>query len=478
MRKLFVLLLVLLPILACATVPAASANYTKPGHYDSIFQLPYDHGQPTELAVFAGPAILVCIALAVLAYMAGEALDMPTIKAYAKGEVLELGNTIVIFVFILAALFVFSLAAQRLYPNIVYTTAGGGVTPSGVCGYYATDPLNPSHTPTMFSMADYFLGCQPYWDKDKTGYGVLLPKLIEMYTSLMQLEALLGILSTLGAQVNLPSTALMQPSLSVAFHAGLTVVSDAHTLIVDAIGMTIVTVIGQKVLLEFIYTSVLRYFLPLGIFLRALPFTRKTGSTVIAVCVVFYFVYPSSIMINKYIFDTYVTLPTDEGAPYGGLSKRTDFVNYANAIEICTADPGSDMNTTIANWWQGAWSGMEEYKDRVYFTPSEDVNISAYQSLNRTDYKLRFLKTLMSTVNTVTNLNKIGGAFALFVPYAPLLGAYFYDAITHELTVATQFLTLYFIFIVLSIIFTLTLFKDISLAIGGETRVFGITKLV
>jgi len=263
----------------------------------------------------------------------------------------------------------------------------------------------------------------------------------------------------------------MQPSLSVAFHAGLTIVSDAHTLIVDAIGMAIVTVIGQKVLLEFIYMSVLKYFLPLGILLRALPFTRKTGSTIIAVCMVFYFVYPSSIMLNKYVFDTYVTLPTVHVPGSEDITRRMNFVNYTNVLEICAGiDHGEE------NEWQEMWTGMEEYKDDVYFTPSDDT--PAYQSQERTDYKKRTLYTLLSTINTVTNLDKVGGIFALFVPYAPLLGAYFYDAITHELTVATQFLTLNLIFVIISIIFTLTLFKDVSLAIGGEVRVFGITKLV
>lgn len=477
MRKLLALLLVLLPVLASASLPQVTERHLNQSlGYQSFFGIYYQHGSPLELIGFAGPALLVCIAFAVLTYMAGEALDMPTIKAYAKGEVLELGNTIVIFVFVLAALVVFALAAQRLYPNITYvdpvTTQEVSV---GQCGFYVNDPLaNPANptTPTMFSMADYFLGCQPYWDKDKTGYGVLLPKLVEMYTSLMQLEAMLGILSTLGAQINLPNTALMQPSLSVAFHAGLTVVSDAHTIIVDAIGFTIVTVVAQKVLLEFIYMSVLKYFLPLGIFLRALPFTRKTGSTVIALCMVAYFVYPSSIMINKYIFDTYVTLPTESVPGQENPTRRIDFVEYENMLEVCADEPEGK------NWWQNATAHMEEYKDRIYFTPSEDVNISAHQTLNRTDYKLRFLSTLGSTLNTVANLDKIGGIFALFVPYAPLLGAYFYDAITHELTVATQFLTLNFIFVVISIVITLTLFKDISLAIGGEIRIFGITKLV
>lgn len=497
MRKLFVLFLVLLPFLAFATLPAD--DFVKPKQYGSIFDLPfiYEKGQPSELVWFVAPALLVCIGFTVLAYMAGEAMEMPTIKAFAKNEVLELGNTIVIFAFIVVALGAFSLAAERMYPHIEYTTTAGVQANSGECGYYHDDPYNhpgtPEHKPTMFSMADYFLGCQPYWDSHQTGSGgVLLPRLVEVYTSLMQLETILGVLSTLGAQVNLPQASIILPSVSISFHAGLTVVSEAHTVIVDMIGLSIVTVVGQKVLLEFIYASVLKYFLPLGILLRAIPITRKTGSTVIAVCLVFYFVYPSSIMINKYIFDTYVTMgtyaPGDTHAQqtqYTSLGKRVDFVKYQNALEMCTEAQEEDPGAIERAWdkWGEAVESLEDTKNQIYFTPSDDT--PSYKGVERAGFKHRFINSFLGVMNAVFNVDRIGGIIAAFMPSQlgmvfgpPALGTYFYDAITDELTVATQFLAWNFIFIVISIVITLTLFKDISMAIGGETRIFGITKLV
>lgn len=468
-----------LALLCLASISyAAEHSGIYPQQYGSIWDLGGDAnapaGRPEQLVFAAMPAILIAVAFAALSYMAGEGLDMPSIKAHAKNEVLELGNTLVIFVFIVAALYVFSVAAEKMYPNINYFDTQGQAANSGMCGYYYDDLNNPEHKPSMFSIADYFLGCMPRMlDPHQIGpengvfaaNGVFLPRLVEIYLSLMQLEFLLGILSTLAVSINLPQPVTILPGVSTSFHAGLAVVSDAHTVIVDAVGFSIVSVVAQKVILQFVYDTVLKFFLPFGILLRAFPITRKTGSTVIALCVVLYFVYPASILINKYMFDSYVTLPTLQE---GGLelNRRVDFANYSSAIERVTMDEEHSG---------GLLQSMEEYKNRIYFTPSQDSE----QYTENSQHTLRFFASMGAVVNALVNVDKMGGIIAFFFsPYPPLLGAYFYDALTHELSVATQFLTWNVIFIVTSVFITLTLFKDISMLIGGETRIFGITKVV
>ena len=479
--------LLLLALFCLAPVSYAAEEGVQPGEYSSIWDLTRNSaGTPGELVFAAMPAILICIAFAVLSYMAGEGLDMPTIKAHAKNEVLELGNTFVIFAFIVAALFVFSVAAEKMYPNILYVDTDGQPANSGMCGAYYEEERGPEgQQPTMFSIADYFLGCMPnMFDPKQIGpeggafgaNGVFLPRLTEIYLSLMQLEFLLGILSTFGVSINLPQPVTILPGISTSFHAGLVVVSDAHTVIVDAVGFSIVSVIAQKVILEFVFDTVLKFFLPFGILLRAFPVSRKTGSTVIALCCVLYFVYPSSILMNKFMFDTYVSMDAVSigGGLDTGIGNRIDFVNYANAVEISAGDGGHGEG---GNPVENVIRGLEDYKNKIYFTPSEDVE--AYKSSERTQHSLRFMASMGAVLNSLVNVNSLGGFLSFFLsPYPPLLGAYFYDALTHELTVATQFLTWNMIFIVNSVFITLTLFKDVSLALGGETRIFGITKVV
>ena len=63
---------------------------------------------------------------------------------------------------------------------------------------------------------------------------------------------------------------------------------------------------AKQFILDFAKYSIPILLLPLGIALRAIPFFRTTGSSLIAICIILYFVYPLSIMLSSYmIFDVY-----------------------------------------------------------------------------------------------------------------------------------------------------------------------------
>ncbi len=55
---------------------------------------------------------------------------------------------------------------------------------------------------------------------------------------------------------------------------------------------------------------------------------------------------------------------------------------------------------------------------------------------------------------------------------------FFYTVLVDQITVSAQWFVLNLLFLVNTLIITITLFRDISLAIGGEPRIFGMGKLV
>ncbi|HQT45152.1 MAG TPA: hypothetical protein PLO51_04180 [Candidatus Micrarchaeota archaeon] len=82
--------------------------------------------------------------------------------------------------------------------------------------------------------------------------------------------------------------------------------------IMDGMGLIMNFLVGawgewaaQVFLLDFISKQMLAIFLPLGVFLRAFPFTRSAGGAIIALAIGLYFVYPVCLIANKAIADAH-----------------------------------------------------------------------------------------------------------------------------------------------------------------------------
>jgi hypothetical protein len=60
---------------------------------------------------------------------------------------------------------------------------------------------------------------------------------------------------------------------------------------------------GQYLLLDFFEKTMFTFILPIGVVMRAFPMTRKTGSSLIAIAIVGYLVYPMTVVLGKGIYD-------------------------------------------------------------------------------------------------------------------------------------------------------------------------------
>jgi len=98
----------------------------------------------------------------------------------------------------------------------------------------------------------------------------------------------------------------------------------------------------QHYLLQFARETMMTIFLPIGIVLRAFPFTRSPGNLLIAVAIGFYFVYPVSYGILLSI-----SRPADQIVSSCGIQGFSDIVTYIN-----TANPlaGKIESSHLPTW--------------------------------------------------------------------------------------------------------------------------------
>jgi len=477
---------------------------------------------------FAEPMVLVGFALAIavtaLSFMAGEFFSMPSLKAFSKMELRELGVTAIIIVLLVG------LSA----PGSVYDRVGAGMAPQPAAGqtpnacpewlavhgpYIAPDALSPNgryeNGNYAFASANYFLGCRqdfgsilaslsappaslvnanpPIGTRD----GVLLPELIGFYEVYMAYEIFAGIGSTFAVGFTLPpllTAYKLHISINnVVFQAFLVPIVDAHTLLVDFIGMLVSATAAQNMLLTFIEINVPLVILPLGMVMRAFPFTRKAGSTIIAFCVAAYFIYPLTILVNERIYDdvSHTKCPLDnpeqKKEDRNVCSKNSDccsdncisnkcrprlgdFKKFASTFNLCNREIGdqtvaADENASFVSDLrngQNAQAGLDNSPSNSSSTKAnarlKDRNAKAgLADQNEADMRQKEVSKVFTTPGAGTFL------LAIFEWYVNEVG---------------RLLVLHSLFIVIEILITLTLIKDIALLIGGEPRLLGISKLV
>ncbi len=411
-------------------------------------------------------------------FMAGEFFQNAQAKSLAKHETYELAVSIILIMTVVGLMYAWGVISSELSQS---TLAPGGqrILVSGTCQesekiYPTTGARGRDHPENvMYASADWFLGCQPggrqnlqNYDHQKNqsvyaplGRGIMLTEMMNQYFSLLSLEMILGPISTFGVSAFLPEATLSHFDVSMAPNAGLGPISEALIVVTDLIGVGIGAIIMQKLLLVFIHQNVLVVFLPLGLACRGVPFLRKTGSTIIAMCLVLYFIYPLSIWINQQIY-------------FSIENKLINWANYASLAEICQIAAGqssSNLQTRIGD-------GYEDYTRAGESAGRELAGGGGGGRILPWGWLQSLWNSFRSAFGTVAE-------YMILYPFAWLTGPvlpvnFFFEALVDMITVSMQIFVLNLLFLVSSILMCVTVFKDLSLAIGGEPRIFGMSKLV
>jgi len=499
---------------------------------------------------FAAPLVVAgfafSIALVALSYMASEFLSMPSLKAFSKLELREIGVTAVIIAILVGLALPggpYDQMAKSLALPSPAQAADPHAVPDKVCQEWLSrhesmPGLNDSYNSGTgfynsgnyaFSQAGYFIGCRTTFSQivnlmsfgavSAVGLGgemngVLMPELMGFYRQFMMYEMLTGLASTFSIGIELPEMMLAAFKIDVHVQGLLPFIflgpiNEAHTLLVDMIGMLVSATAGQNMLLTFIEINVPAIVLPLGIAMRAFPFARKTGSTIIAFCFCAYFIYPLSILVNERIYDS--VSHTDCGSS-GLLEDGKDCVtdaqccsdncirsSYESAIGITvpvvggkTCRPKLGDFTKFASTYAICRQTMEdmtqEDRDRVTeILQNDTIKDLKYQEevakhnnlVSKSTKAAERIKEIEEEQKRLTELRKqreADGINSVFItPSAAMSLTKSFEMYVSE---AGRLLVLHSIFIVVEILLTLTLMKDIALMIGGEPKLLGISKLV
>jgi len=384
-------------------------------------------------------------------YMIAYVLQHPPIFAMAKEELSALIFSAILISFWLTA----GLTLDPLVRGIFAPAA-----PSGFAQNAQASDLSSSHIQLALASLE-----------------ILFQKLKEMYTSMYLFEALIGFLSTISFPLGAPIAGTAVISFSLMPFDGLNLLSNAHTVVVESIGQLMTVVWAKEFILIFARDAIPIIFLPLGLVFRAIPFLRTTGSSIIAICFAGYFILPLAILFSNFlIFDIYqpadfVYAPTQVGVYKTDLQESTVTTDISESrkqgselIQLFSS-PGIAESATSSE----ECSGNPVAKSLC----SAGVVISGVIS-----GAWEFLKTVFKIWTFMMGFT---GDFLSFwtnplLPSSASAGLYYF--IIDSVVAHSQFLVLIVVTSVVEIIFTITMYRNIALIIGGELEIAGLTKLI
>lgn len=415
-----------------------------------------------SLPASAGPIIAVSLMFGVFVtaclYILSYALQNPQLIAVAKEELAALFFSVFIILFwLISDVTVNGLASGLLLSSVPSAYA------SGLGGAGASTSLTSSHVTLGLASLE-----------------VLYERLKAMYIDLYLFEALIGFLSTISFPVASPLPAVNLISISLAPFTGLVLLSNAHTVVVEAIGYMVTLVWAKQFILLFAKDSVPLIILPLGLVLRAFPFFRTTGSSIIALAFALYFVFPFALLLSNYlIFDifqpvdfTYTPVSSsyfgtdrsatdiESGIVSGSNSEVQDLVDtfQSNDVSQQAMSGGGDCDGgSFAQAFCGLWR----------------ITVGAWEAVKS------FFVTVFRIWKFMVGMT---GDFFFTAFNNPLLpgsaSAGLYYFIIQEVATVSPFIILIMMSTVIEIIITITMYRNISILIGGEAEIVGITKIV
>jgi len=425
------------------------------------FLLPILISIPTAALPIIGVSLGMAVILVALAYMVAYALQSPQLTAIAKEEMAALFFTVFIILFWLS----FDTTINGLTTGLLTSSLPPDYQAS--IGSSSSNSLTTSHVNLAIASLH-----------------IMDAKLRDAYVDLYLFEALIGFLSTISFPLGSPFPAVAIISFSLAPFSGLSMLSKAHTIVVEAVGYLVTIVWGKEFILLFARDAVPLFLLPFGITLRALPFFRKTGSSIIALAFALYFVFPFAVLLSNFlIFDIFQPADfayTPAAASFFDTDRSQD--DMQGVIEE-GSDPEGGPTQHLFEQFQAEDAVEESYDDPLDSCVGNVITRFFCSVKNIFNTAVAVIGGFFSTVFAIWKfMMGLTGDFFFTGFNNPLLpasaSAGLYHFLIMEITTVSPYLILIMLTTVIEIVITVTMYRNISLLIGGEAELIGLTKVV
>ncbi len=369
-------------------------------------------------------ALLAAAFIIILYYLLGKALSSPQIDAFAKEEFSQL----LISVFVVALWFV-------IYPIV------SGMLSLAACGDFSC---------SLFSLAFYSLD-------------VLLYQTISAYAGFLSMEIFIGILSSIGFSLPLGAPVMGVKWFSFSPFGGMAMLSNSVVSVIESIGILVGLVVGRQQLLAFFYDIVPAFLLPVGILLRSLPFTRVTGSSLIAISFAAFFIFPASIILSHNLM-------------FGAQNEPMYIPMAPTPTGLCfIPDNPEDEAAAFAYLNQSNLEIGEHLAEDPYAQVALENNWYQFSGFIGTASEM-FPNILGEVMGFIGGKVSIYSFLDIFKPTT--FAYFFYFLVLERLQGVAQLAVMVAVTFVLEIIITVTGYRAIAAALGGELEILGLTKMV
>ena len=152
---------------------------------------------------------------------------------------------------------------------------------------------------------------------------------LSLFVTLLEYNIFIGALSTLKFSFFIPipilplaTVVVIRLGSFVAPWTGLGALMTGIDTVFNLLGAMLAALLVEQVLLNFFKLIALKYFLPLGVLMRTFPITRVAGSTLIAIAIGAYIVYPLALIYSWNVYNQFkeVTTSGNPGNPLSNLN--------------------------------------------------------------------------------------------------------------------------------------------------------------
>lgn len=312
---------------------------------------------------------------------------------------------------------------------------------------------------------------------------IMATKLKDIYIDLYLFEALIGFLSTVSFPLGSPFPAVAIISFSLAPFTGLTLLSNAHTVIVETVGYLLTVIWAKSFIVMFARDAVPLFILPLGVVMRAFPFLRRTGSSIIALSFAVYFAFPFALLLSNYlVFDVFQAADfayTPSAASFFDTERDRSY--FEGQLENASDPEGGPTQHLFSQF--NSSSVVEETYDSEGGCAGNLVTRFWCSAKNIWNTATTIIGGFFSTIWTIWKfmMGFTGDFFYTgfnnpLLPASASAGLYYF--LIKEITLVSPFMILVIVNTVIEIVITVTMYRSVSLVIGGEAEIVGLTKIV